>query len=212
MIGIILFSDIGASFYNSLGFKVVGDEDIPHDFVFPAVDLLSFETSTIPVELIKDVEELEEVYSNKVEYDVSDNNTAILPIEISRAKFHIHFDSFCPKAQKLDSKKTIFSAAKSGTDVIMFTADYNKNELEILAMSASNGDVAISLIGAAMKEAVSRGLDCVRLWSNKGNSCYKEKFKDFKGERVERKGRLPMMYQFSSDLAGLSNISRIHWW
>jgi hypothetical protein len=163
--------------------------------------------------LIKDVEELEEVNFNKVENDASDNNTAILPIEISRAKFHIHFDSFCPKAPKTDSKKTIFSAAKSGTDgVIMFTADYNKNELEILAMSASNGDVAVSLIGAAMKEAVSRGLDCLRLWSNKGNSLFQEKFKNFKGERVERKGRLPMMYQFSSDLAGLSNISRIHWW
>ena len=228
-VGLLLFSDIGPSFYKSLGFFVTGDEEEPYDLLFPAAggDLES--ASTVAVEMIRSIDQLNESDFNVNENMEHEQHTATLPIEIPRAEFHILFDSFSPVAP---NASTIYSGARvlpcdsspTGGSII-FTADYSTKELEILSIVASEADVAASLIAAARKEAASRGLLRVRLWysgsplqgATRENSTFlspvaSKCILDLKAECVPRKGRLPMMYSFSKELHDLSPVSRVHWW
>jgi len=228
-VGLLLFSDIGPSFYKSLGFFVTGDEDEPFDLVFPAVGADLESASTVVVEMIRNIDQLNESDFNNVVENMEDEHTATLPIEIPRAEFHILFDSYSPGAP---NASTIYSGARvlpcesspTGGSII-FTADYSTKELEILGIVASEADVAASLLAAARKEAASRGLLRVRLWysgsplqgATREDSIFlspvaSKSILDLKAECVPRKGRLPMMYSFSKELHDLSPVSRVHWW
>jgi GNAT superfamily N-acetyltransferase len=220
VVGIILFSDIGSAFYNSLGFHVAGDDEVPYDFVFPVSEVSLDSSAPFRVEMIRKLETLmESDFNNDETNTLADENTAVLPFELLRADFHIFFDSFSPGAP---SDSSIYVAARVNPSEssqncggsIIFTADYSTKELEILSFVANGDDVAAYLLVAAKKEAASRGLTSVRLWCS-GSKQFSPTSKcivDLKGKCLPRKGRLPMLYSLSKELQILAPLSRVHWW
>jgi serine/threonine protein kinase/GNAT superfamily N-acetyltransferase len=222
--GVLLFSDIGAAYYERLGFRHFGGAV---DIVLPA-DASAGSSGGDGVSLAATLADLDEAELNLAHAGsgglaadeskgASEGATACgllaLPVELLRVGFFAELERFeAEEGRPGRGAPLAHRGARCGARAACaWAADFENDELLVLALSASGPLEAAALLAAAQREAAAAGLaGGVRLWEAAGASWSCE---DVPGARREpRKGHMPMVRPVREGAVARLALQRVHWW
>jgi predicted N-acetyltransferase YhbS len=221
--GVLLYSDIGAAYYETLGFRRLGSAT---DIVLPADADASADAGeglSIAVEPAANLEDLDEAdFNAELPLQGAAPGLLVLPVELARAGFVVALERFEAATRGLPPLARRGARCGGGAaGCCVWAADHEDGELLVLAIRASAPAAAAALLAAARREAAAAGLARVRLWLPEAAAApataaaVAAAAAALPGAaRVERAKQLPMLRAVAGagvEVGGLG-LQRVHWW
>lgn len=170
----LLFSDVGAAIYERSGYRARPAEDLlfPPAPGEPAADALLDEGRVL------------EAFAT---LEPPDEPFVIWP---SREQLDWHFERARAYAALLGRPRLPFAGARIGDSLMVWTADWKHDRLQVLLLASSRSHEAEALVLAARRCAAAAELHEVRLWAEPWDFAGRH---DLGGDRVARRDSLPML-------------------